>query len=108
MATNEPLHIDAGATYGPRQFTYTNDDGTAFDFTGYTASMQVRSVDGLLVLSKTPTINTATGEISFTLSATETSTLTSTRYRWSLELASASATIRLLQGRVTVSPEVVR
>lgn len=41
MAVRYKLHIKAGATF-EREFEYTNDDGTPFDFTGYTAAMQIR------------------------------------------------------------------
>lgn len=106
MAQSEPLHIDAGATYA-RQFKYAKDDGTAWS-EDYGCLLKVRDLDGNLALTVAPGFNRTTGDISLTLSAAQTGSLTQARYRWALELAGDTETIRLIQGRVTVSPEVVR
>ena len=105
MAQSEPLHIDAGATY-TRQFTYAKDSGAWGS--DYNARLMVRDSEGNIALDVAPTFNRLTGDISLELTPAQTGTLTEPRYRWSLELIGASETIRLLQGRVTVSPEVVR
>lgn len=110
------LNVDAGATYpaadGPAQFFLTNDDGTVYSLTGFTASMQIRkTADAATVaVSVTPSINTVTGCVSFTIPASQTSTLTDGPYVWALELhgPSDNPVIRLAEGLVFVSPEVVR
>lgn len=105
MAQNEPLHIDAGATY-TRQFTYAKDSGTYSVDTN--AKVVVRDLDGTAVLTVTPDFNRTTGDIGFTLSPAQTASLDQPRYRWALELISDTETIRLLQGRVSVSADVVK
>lgn len=105
MAQSEPLHIDAGATYS-RQFKYATDDGSPWG-DDVNARVVIRATDGTKMLDVSPVFNRITGDISLTLTAVETGSLTDTRYRWALELEGETETIRLLQGRVTVSPEVV-
>lgn len=105
------LHIDAGATFNV-SFVYTNADGTVYPLTGYTASMQIRpsATSTTLSASVTPTITVATGQIDVVIPAATTSTLTSSPYVWALELKAPTAdpVIRFAEGRVIVSPEVVR
>ena len=110
MAAVYTLHIDAGATF-TRQFEYTNDDGTPFNLTGWTALMHIReTAEGNLTLAVTPTITAATGMIDVTLTAAQTSQLTKPSYVYAIELKHPSnePVIRLVEGGIKVSPEVVR
>jgi hypothetical protein len=106
MAQNLPLHIDAGATF-TRQFNFGKADGTAWA-SDYNCRVVVRDMNDNKVLDVVPTFDRATGDITLTLTAAQTSSLTDPRYRWGLELAGTSETLRLLQGRASVSSEVVR
>lgn len=108
MAIQYNLHVEAGATY-TRDIVYTNDDGSLFDLTGYSASMQIRpSVSSsTLTLAVTPTINTTTSTVSFTLTAVQTAALAGS-YVYAIEIAKSPIVIRLMEGEVIVSPEVVR
>lgn len=108
MAIQYNLHVEAGATY-TRDIVYTNDDGSLFDLTGYSASMQIRpSVSSAtLTLAVTPTINTTTSTVSFTLTAVQTAALAGS-YVYAIEIAKSPIVIRLMEGEVIVSPEVVR
>jgi hypothetical protein len=104
------LYVEAGATY-QRSLIYTNDDGSLFDLTGFTGELQVRetvqSDDPALVI--TPTLDPETATISWTFSAAETASLTAERYVYAMELYGPDdLVIRLIEGFVTVSPEVVR
>lgn len=105
MAQNEPLHIDAGATF-TREFTFANPDGAWSS--DYNCRVVVRDLNDNKVLDVVPTFDRATGAITLTLSAAQTGTLTLPRYRWAIELVGTAQTLRLLQGRVSVSSEVVR
>ena len=108
MAVRHKLYVEAGATL-TRQFEYTDNDGEPFDLVGYTAKMQIRDADGALAVEVIPEINVETGEISIELSAAQTSTLTGTGYVWAIELyAPDGYVVRLVEGGVRVSPEVVR
>lgn len=105
MAQNLPLHIDAGATF-TREFQFPNPDGAWS--ADYNCAMKLRDSSDTVALTVTPSFNRTTGDIVLTLTAAQTGSLTQDRYRWALELIGDSETIRVLQGRVTVSPEVVR
>ena len=105
------LNIDAGATFEV-QFEYTNDDGTLFDLTGWTAKFQARETTGsTLALEVTPTITTATAMITLHLTAAQTATLTKTNYVYAIELTKTGTetlVIRLVEGEIWVSPEIVK
>lgn len=111
MAFIANFYVEAGATF-TRSITYTNNDGTLFDLTGYTAELQVRATPGsaTAVITKVPTIDVEDATLTWTFTAAETSTLTLDKYVWALELTkTADATVtRLVEGDLTVSPEVVR
>ena len=110
MAFIANLYIEAGATF-TREITYTNEDGTLFDLTDYSAELQVRETvnSETATITKMPTISVADATISWTFTAAETATLTSDKYVYALELTKTDGTvIRLVQGDLTVSPEVVR
>lgn len=110
MAAVYTMHLDAGATF-TRQFEYTDADGTPADLTGYTALMHIRAtVDAGLALAVTPTIDVPTGVITVTIPAADTSTLVLPEYIYALELTAGGGepVLRLVQGKIIVSPEVVR
>jgi hypothetical protein len=108
MAKDYPLRIEAGATF-TRQFRLTNKiDASLFDFTDYTAKVQIRHYPSTsLVLEVIPTIDIPTAVITLTFIATQTSTLVEDNYYWGMELYGPSQTIRLVEGKVAVTPEVV-
>jgi hypothetical protein len=100
--------IEAGTTWDP---TLTLRDTT---LTGYSARMQIRTPDGQLLEELTTengkiTIDGPAGRIQLLLTDTQTSA-----YEWDtgvydLELISPSGHVdRLVQGTVTVNPEVTR
>jgi hypothetical protein len=111
MADVFTLYVEAGATYF-REFVYTDPTtDEPFDLTGYTAEIQIRESvsSATATLTITPTITALEGTIAFELSATQTATLTKLKYVYALELyGDDDLVIRLAEGGVIVSPEVVR
>jgi hypothetical protein len=110
MADTYNLSIDAGATYLV-EYEFTNQDGSVFNLTGYTAKMQIRDMptSPTLVLEVIPTITILTGIISVTLTATQTSALTNSKYVYAMELYGAGGyVLRPIEGIISMSPEVVR
>jgi hypothetical protein len=108
MATQYNLPIDAGATF-TQEFEYLDANGDPIDLTGYTATFQIRNTpEDALVIEKTPSITLATAIVGVTLSATETAALDRDAYRWGIELASGGTVIRLIEGYVYVSREIVK
>lgn len=109
MSSTYPLRIEAGATYS-RTFKVKNkSDGSNFNLAGFTGAAQIRAdYDAPLALAITPTFNVPNGTISIRIEASQTSALTGSEYVWGLEISNSTDTIRMLEGPVTVSPEVVR
>lgn len=108
MAEVYTLHVDAGATWRV-EFEYTNKDETVFDLTGYGAIMQFRETpEAPLALEMEADIDVELGRLVFTASAADTSTLTLPLYVYAVELTGPSEVVRLVQGSVHVSAEVVR
>lgn len=109
MSSTYPLRIEAGATYS-RTFKIKNkSDGSNFSLAGYTGAAQIRAdYSSPLVLAVTPTISVSNSTITIRIEAAQTSALLLSDYIWGLELSNATDTIRLLEGPVTVSPEVVK
>ena len=50
----------------------------------------------------------ATGKVTISMTAAETAALKSGRYVYDIEIASSSETLRVLEGIVTVTPNVTR
>lgn len=91
-----------------------NSDGTVFVLSGYSAKMQVRAFLGaaatLLELSTANgrlVINGLAGQITLSLDNTTTSALTFKSGVYDLEITSGAGFVtRVMQGNITVSPEV--
>tara|TARA_Y100001951_G_scaffold28779_1_gene22568 strand:+ start:56 stop:391 length:336 start_codon:yes stop_codon:yes gene_type:complete len=102
--------IDQGATF-TRQLT-VKEDGSAMNLTGYSVASKFRSThdSSTVVGTFTCSITTATsGIITMAMTASTTATIEEGIYVYDLEITSGSGTVtRLLQGEVTVNPEVTR
>jgi len=108
LAIQYNLHIEAGATF-TRDIVYTNEDGSDFNLTGYTGKLQVRPTvtSSTLSLEVIPTINVTTSTISWTFTPAQTSALVN-GYAYALEITNGAIVIRLIEGTLVVSPELVR
>lgn len=108
MATIENIVIDQGQTFS-FSLTLSNTDGTAKDLSDYTVTSQMRKS---YYTSTATDFTTAkvdlTGEITISLSAAETSAIKAGRYVYDVEIASSVETLRILEGIVTVTPEVTK
>jgi hypothetical protein len=117
-----PLYIEKGATF---RYTLTWQNGeppAPVDLASYTARMQIRApgsasgVNGGAVLIELTTENSRIalqgggelGRIDLHLTATDTETLAGIRGVYDLELVQGVDVTRLLEGEVTLSPEVTR
>ena len=105
--------IEQGATFS-RQVTWTDSTGTAINLTGYTVSGKVRKkyTDNTPLATFTCTITNAAGGIfTFALTATQTAALVSTGVQegiYDIEASISGTVYRILEGVVTISPEVTR
>jgi hypothetical protein len=106
--------VDQGADWYVT-FVYKDSAGVAIDLTGYTAAMMVRdtyadtTTDLSLTSSSGITITPLTGTLQVRATATQTAAIAAGSYVYDLEITSAgSIKTRLVQGKITVSPEVTR
>jgi hypothetical protein len=112
-AATTNLIIDQGATWNIT-FTYKNTDGNPINLTGYTAALQLRTSYDAASASLSLTsgsgivLGGTAGTIAVTATATQTGALTAGEYVYDLEITSSSVVTRLVQGRITVTPQVTR
>ena len=106
------ITIEQGATWR-LSLTWKDVAGAPIDLTSYTARMQVRqaygTADALLNLSSGAgiTLGPSTGAITLTASAAQTAAIAARNGVYDLEMVAPDGTVtRLLQGSVTISPEV--
>lgn len=91
---------------------YANPDGTPIDLTGMTARMQLArsftTVKDLTLSSPSNgiVITPLTGNIAVTITDEQTALLGSGFYVYDLELDNAGVIDRIIQGTITVSPQV--
>ena len=112
MAARANLQIDRGATFSS-DVTVTDTDGTAFDLTGYTAAAKMAlgyaSTRTRVILTTTINGDPTTGIITISLTADQTSVLEApARYVYDVEITktSDSTVTRVIEGIITVSPDV--
>jgi len=106
--------IDQGATWSVT-VTYTDSNGAPINLTGYTAAMQVRqnydSTTADLTLTSPSggiVITPLTGVVVITMTAAQTEALDEGYFVYDVELTSGSYKDRLIQGQLTIAPEVTR
>lgn len=107
------LTFPQGATWD-LSLTWTDGDGDPIDLTAHSARMQVRSeyTAGSPVLSLVNgtgiTLGGTAGTIEVNVAATATAAIPAAQYVYDLEVEAASFVTRVVQGTLTVSPEVTR
>lgn len=102
--------LDQGATF-TRQLTVKDND-SAMDLTGYSVASKMRSThdSSTVVGTFTCTISNASGGIiTMSMPASTTAAIEEAIYVYDIEITSPSSVVtRLMQGTVTVNPEVTR
>ena len=107
MASKANLVIDQGSTYS---ITITIDDenGDPINVSGYTSRGQIRK-HYTSSNSVSFTTSLANGELSLSLTSSQTTNIVAGRYVYDIELIDGSNNVtRILEGIVTVTPEVTR
>lgn len=109
MAVTSNLLIEQGATF-TITINYNDDLGNPNDLTSYTAQSKMRrSFYSSNATSLTASItNPANGEIVLSMTAANTANLRPGRYVYDLEVSNATQTLRVIEGIITVLPEVTR
>lgn len=109
MATKANITIDQGTTFSTT-ITLADEDNVLIDLTGYTANSQIRKhYSSSNSQSFSVTLGGVQGTVALSLTSTQTSNLTAGRYVYDVELTSSSNVVsRIVEGIVTVTPEVTR
>ena len=110
MATVQNIVIDQGTTFR-LDINLTNDDGSAKDLANYTVASQMRkSYEASTKTDFTCVQVDASGKVTISLTATQTSAVKAGRYVYDVEITGTSPveTLRVLEGLVTVTPEVTK
>lgn len=110
MAYIVNFYVEAGASFA-RSVTWTKDDGTLQDLSDYTAELQVRETASspTAIITLEPTIDVEAGTVSWEFTPAQTSSLTASSYVYAVELTNLDGSVvRLIQGSLTISPEVVK
>ena len=110
MAIIANLYIDQGTDY-TITVDVTDSAGDVLDLTGFTATAQVRKTYTSSSLSATFTtsINAAAGQVTISLTDTQTSALQAVRYGYDLNIESGGGIkTRVIEGQAVVTPGVTR
>jgi len=109
MATKANIVIDQGTTFST-VITLADENGDAIDLTGYSANSQIRKhYSSSNSQSFSVSLGGAQGTVTLSLTSTQTSNLVAGRYVYDVEVTSSSNVIsRIVEGIVTVTPEVTR
>jgi hypothetical protein len=110
MATKANLVIDQGTTFSAT-ITMTDDNGNLIDLSAYTARSQIRKhYTSTTAVNFTTEITVSTAEITLSLTDVQTANLTAGRYVYDVEVVDsyANTVSRVVEGIVTVTPNVTR
>lgn len=110
MAIIANLYIDQGTDYSIT-VDVTDSAGDILNLSGYTASAQIRKTYSSSTVSETfsTSIAEATGQVTLSLTDTQTSGLSSGRYVYDLNITSSGGnTSRVIEGQAIVTPGVTR
>jgi hypothetical protein len=110
MAIIANIFIDQGTDFSIT-VDVTDTSGGALDMTGYSAAAQIRKTYGSSSVSSTfsTSIAEAAGQVTLSLTDTQTTALESGRYVYDLNVTSSGGqTTRVVEGQAIVTPGVTR
>ena len=109
MATKANLVIDQGSTFST-DLTLKDENGDPLNLSGYNANSQMRkwytSSNATAVF--TTSIAENDGVITLSLTANQTNIITAGRYVYDVEINDGSSVSRVVEGIITVTPQVTR
>jgi len=109
MATKANIIVDQGTTFATTIYL-TDDNGDPIDLTGYTGRSQMRKhYTSSNSQSFSVSLSNTVGSVSLALTAVQTANIVAGRYVYDVEVVSGANVIsRIIEGIVTVTPEVTR
>lgn len=106
MAVKANITIDQGADYSTT-LDVTDDAGEPTDLTGYTGAAQMRKHYSS-ANSYAFTVAIANGSVTLSMNSATTANITAGRYVYDCEITNGGVVSRLVEGIVTISPQVTR
>ncbi|MDP7367464.1 MAG: hypothetical protein QGH83_09425 [Candidatus Pacebacteria bacterium] len=110
MAIVSNLTVDQGSTFSA-SIDITDTENNLLNLTGYTVAGQIRKTyDSSTAVDFTGSVsNAALGEVTISLTATQTNALVAGRYVYDVEITSSGGTVtRVIEGQVEVTPGVTQ
>jgi hypothetical protein len=109
MAIKANITIDQGADFST-EIDVLDDNGDVVNLTGYSGAAQMRKhYTSSTSTNFTVAVNESGGTVTLSMNAATSATVTPGRYVYDCELTSAGNTVsRLVEGIVTVTPQVTR
>jgi hypothetical protein len=108
MATKLNLYIDQGTDF-ETSIEVTDDDGEAIDLSAFTGRSQIRKHYTSSTYYSFDVATSSGGSITLTMAANTSTNIPAGRYLYDLELvSSANVVSRIVEGIVTITPEVTR
>lgn len=108
MAIRVNLTIDQGADWDADIFV-ANENDNAIDISTYTANSQIRKHYTSTIAYDFGTATNANGAVTLSMNASSTALIPAGRYVYDCELTSNTGiTSRIVQGIVTIVPQVTR
>jgi hypothetical protein len=109
MAIYANLTVDQGSDFSS-VVTVTDSDDQLVDLTNYTYRGQIRkSYTSSTAINFVITANTpANGELTITLTSSQTAVMKSGRYVYDVEIESGNVVTRVVEGQLEVTPRVTR
>jgi hypothetical protein len=109
MAIKANLQIDQGADFST-EIDVLDDNGDVVNLTGYSGAAQMRKhYTSSTATNFTVAVNALAGTVTLSMNAVTSANVTPGRYVYDCELTSSSNVVsRLVEGIVTVTPQVTR
>lgn len=108
MAQKVNIVMDQGTTFSVT-YEFTDDNGDPINFSTYTGVAQMRKSYSTSTYYAFTVGLGNTGVVSLSMDAANTSSITAGRYVYDLEVTDTNSVIsRLVEGIVTVTPQVTR
>jgi hypothetical protein len=109
MATKANLVIDQGTTFSSDLYL-TDENGSPLILSGFQANSQIRKwyTSSNAAATFTTFVNVSSAFINLSLTANQSSNLVAGRYVYDVEINDGSTVSRVVEGIITVTPQVTR
>jgi hypothetical protein len=108
MSSKANLVIDQGTTF-TTTIDVTDDDGNHIDLTGYTGAAQIRKTYSSSNSTSFTVVVSNAGTVTLSMNANTTANIIAGRYVYDCEITSGDGIrSRIIEGIVTITPEVTR